>query len=170
MCLHWRSSCSGSHASCQRHCQFDAGCCRYEDMDEFEDAMDSTFDEFIARFPIVETKPDERVTGGHVFRVRSHLTSACTVNTSAIDVSWLSVLPKLSQVQRRFTCLREPVTWTSCSELWKRGPMLLFCQPITAICLPQIAFSGTEQSKQTLVVILTVATSCSSHRVSRFCV
>lgn len=38
-------------------------------MDEFEDAMDSSFYEFIARFPIVEVKPDERVTGGHVFRV-----------------------------------------------------------------------------------------------------
>lgn len=47
--------------------------CRYEDMDEFEDAMDSSFDDFIARFPIVEVKPDERVTGGHVFRVCSCL-------------------------------------------------------------------------------------------------
>lgn len=43
--------------------------CRYEDIDDFEDAMDSSFHDFISRFPIVEIKAEEKVTGGHVFRV-----------------------------------------------------------------------------------------------------
>eukprot|EP00892_Ulva_mutabilis_P011633 jgi/Ulvmu1/8842/UM049_0023.1 len=42
----------------------------YEDIDEFEDAMDSSFHEFICRFPIVEIKAEEKVTGGHVFRLK----------------------------------------------------------------------------------------------------
>lgn len=43
--------------------------CRYEDMAEFEDAMGSSFHDFIKRFPIVELKEDDRFTGGYVFRV-----------------------------------------------------------------------------------------------------
>jgi hypothetical protein len=40
-------------------------------MDELEDAMSSTFAEFIAKFPIIEIKADDRFTGGQVFRVRT---------------------------------------------------------------------------------------------------
>lgn len=43
--------------------------CRYEDMDELEDAMGSSFADFIVKFPILELKTDEKVTGGKVFRV-----------------------------------------------------------------------------------------------------
>jgi hypothetical protein len=43
--------------------------CRYEDMSEFEDAMGSSFHNFIKRFPIIELKEDDRFTGGYVFRV-----------------------------------------------------------------------------------------------------
>lgn len=42
---------------------------RYEDMDELEDAMGSSFAEFIEKFPIIELKADDRFTGGKVFRV-----------------------------------------------------------------------------------------------------
>jgi hypothetical protein len=42
---------------------------RYEDMDEFEDAMGCSFVDFISRFPIVELKDDDRFTGGKVFQV-----------------------------------------------------------------------------------------------------
>eukprot|EP01025_Chloroclados_australasicus_P066439 TRINITY_DN9163_c0_g1_i4.p2 TRINITY_DN9163_c0_g1~~TRINITY_DN9163_c0_g1_i4.p2 ORF type:complete len:236 (-),score=35.45 TRINITY_DN9163_c0_g1_i4:202-909(-) len=42
----------------------------YEDTDEFEDALGSTFHEFISNFPIIEVKPDDRFTGGHVFKVK----------------------------------------------------------------------------------------------------
>jgi hypothetical protein len=39
-------------------------------MGEFEDAMKSEFKDFLASFPIIELKEDERVAGGLVFKVK----------------------------------------------------------------------------------------------------
>lgn len=41
----------------------------YEDMAELEDAMGSSFADFVGKFPIIELKEDDRFTGGQVFRI-----------------------------------------------------------------------------------------------------
>ena len=67
-----RQVCAIQHEPFQNawHVQCKVGC-RYEDMAEFEDAMGSSFKDFISKFPIIKLKEDDRVTDGYVFQVRS---------------------------------------------------------------------------------------------------
>lgn len=62
-------------------------------MDELEDAMGSSFAEFIEKFPIIELKDDDRFTGGKVFRVRTSLPAVPTSGVSVSSDNSVSVLP-----------------------------------------------------------------------------